>query len=105
MSIQLVLVIVLLGGNYFYVNWFFKKVEPAAKSATEMRLGVGIERGALGSWIVPDRNLEHYEGSKLFLHTEVFAIQFGVMMIFVAGLLLEIIVLYVFFGWLYRGSQ
>lgn len=105
MLIQLILVVVLLGGNYLYVNWFFKKIEPGAKSATEVRLGVSIERNILGSWTVPADNLQDYEDSKLLLHIKVFAIQFGLLMLFVAGFLLELIFLYVFFGWLYKGTE
>lgn len=105
MLIQLVLVVVLLGGNYLYVNWFFKKIEPEAKASTEVRLGVEIERNILGSWTVPTRNLQDYKGSKFFLQSGVFAIQFGLLMLFVAGFLLEMVVLYVLFGWLYKGSQ
>ncbi|MGA9574592.1 MAG: hypothetical protein WBS20_11670 [Lysobacterales bacterium] len=105
MLIQLLLVVFLLGGTYLYVTWFFKKIEPNAKSATEIRLGVGIERNILGSWKVPAKNLQDYQGSKLFLRTEVFAIQFVLLMLFVAGFLLEFILLYVFFGWLYKGSR
>jgi len=105
MLIQLLVVVLFLGGNYFYVNWFFKKAEPAAKSATELRLGIGIDRNIMGTWGVPSRNLQDYEGSKLLVRAEVFAINFGLLMLFVAGFLLEIIVLYVFFAWLYRGSQ
>ena len=105
MLIQLLVVVLFLGGNYFYVNWFFKKAEPAAKAATEIRLGVGIERNILGAWQVPGKNLQDYEGSKLAVRSEVFAINFGLLMLFVAGFLIEIVVLYVFFGWLYRGSQ
>jgi len=105
MLIQLLLVVFLLGGNYFYITWFFKKIEPAAKSATEIRLGIGIERSFSGSWAVPAKNLQDYAGSKLLLRTEVFAIQFVLLMMFVAGFLLELIFLYVFFGWLYKDSQ
>lgn len=105
MLIQLLLVVFLLGGNYFYVTWFFKKIEPAAKSATEIRLGIGIERGLSGSWAVPAKNLQNYAGSKFLLRTEVFAIQFVLLMMFVAGFLLELIFLYVLFGWLYKDVR
>ncbi len=105
MLIQLLLVVFLLGGNYLYVNWFFKKIEPSAKSATEVRLGIGIERGFSGAWAVPAKNLQDYAGSKFLLRTGVFAIQFVLLMMFVAGFLLELLLLYIFFGWLYKSSQ
>ena len=102
--IHLLVFLILLGGNYLYVNWFVKKAEPAAKLATEARLGVGIERFWSGSWTVPAKNLENYQGSKLLLRMEVFAIHSVLWMFFVAGFLVEIFIIYVFYAWLYRGS-
>jgi len=103
--IHLLVVVALLGGNYLYVNWFVRKAEPAAKLATENRLGVGIERYWSGSWMVPARNLENYQGSKSLVRLEVFAIHSVLWILFIAGFLVEMVVLYVFFAWLYRGSR
>jgi hypothetical protein len=103
--IHLLVIVALMGGNYLYVNWFVKKAEPAAKMATETRLGVGIERFWSGSWTVPAKNLENYQGSKLLLRIEVFVIHSVLWILFVAGFLLEIALFYLFFAWLYRGSR
>ena len=105
MLIQIVLVIILLGGNYLYVTWFIKTAEPGAKLATETRLGVEIERNILGSWTVPAKNLTEFTGSKFFLRTEVTVINLALMFTFVAGFLLEIILLYVLSVWLFKGSS
>lgn len=104
MVFQLVLLVVLLGGNYLYINWFIKMAEPGAKATTETRLGVEIERNILGSWTVPAKNLADYGGNKFLLHLQVFAINLAVMAAFVSGFLLEIIFLYVFSRWLFKGG-
>lgn len=104
MLIQLVLLAVLLGGNYLYVNWFIKKAEPRAKAATEQWLGVGIERNFSGSWTVPANNTIDYKGSKLLLHLEVFAINLVVMLVFVGGFLIQIVLLFFLMGWLFKGT-
>lgn len=104
MLLQLVLVVVLLGGNYLYVNWFTGTAEPAAKAATGSAFGVQIERNILGSWTVPAKHLTGYKGSKWLLQTKVFAINLLVLAGFVLVFLIEIIVLILLARWLFHSS-
>lgn len=104
MLLQLALIVLLLGANYLYVNWFTGTAEPAAKAATESAFGVQIERNILGSWTVPATHLTEYKGSKLLLQTKVFAINLLLMAGFVLVFLIEMLVLILLARWLFDNS-
>lgn len=102
--ISLLLAVFILGGHYFYVIWFIKKVEPAAKLATEERLGVNLERSLSGHWQVTTLKNPSYQGSKALLYTKVFLINFALWGVFASAFIIEIIILYLFFRFFYKQS-
>jgi len=104
MLIQLLLVVVFIGANYFYVSWFFGTVEPAAKAATGSAFGVQIERNIMGSWTVPAKHLTDYSGNKLVLQVKVFAVNLLVMLGFIGVILVELILLILLARWAFNSS-
>ena len=100
----LVIAAVLLGGNYFYVKLFTQRIEPAARAATEERLGVEIKPGWRGFWAVQPDSLRDYPDSKSWLKTKVFLMFTGITLLFVVGFIVEILLVYLFAARLFRGS-
>ena len=102
--VTLVIAAVLLGGNYFYLNLFTQKLEPAARAAVQTRLGVDIKPGWRGFWKVQPDSLRDYPDSKLWLNTKVFAMFAILTMLFVVGFIVEIMLIYLIVVRLFRGG-
>ena len=103
--VTLVIGAVLLGGNYFYVNLFTQRIEPAARAASEARLGIDIKPGWRGFWTVHPDSLRDYPESKFWLKAKVFTLFSILTMLFAAGFILEIVLIYVFVVRLFKGSS
>jgi hypothetical protein len=102
--VTLALLVFLVGGNYLYVTYFLNRVEPAARSATEMQLEVEIRHNIRGLWTVQAESLVDYPDSLLILKAKVFAINLTLLLVFVAGFLLEIVLIYVALARLFAGT-
>jgi len=102
--VTLVIAAVLLGGNYFYVNLFTQRLEPAARAAVQTRLSVDIKPGWRGFWNVQPDSLREYPDSKLWLKTKVFTMFSILIMLFAAGFIVEILLIYLFVVRLFRGG-
>lgn len=103
--VTLALVVFLLGGNYLYVSFFLNRAEPAAKAATETQLGVEIERNIRGLWTVPAESLHAYPGNGALLQIKVFTANLVLLLVFVAGFLLEFLLIYIVAIHLFKGSM
>ena len=103
--VTLVVAAVLLGGNYFYVNLFTQKLEPAARAASESRLGIDIKPSWRGFWTVHPDSLSEYPDSKFWLKTKVFALFSTLTLLFAVGFILEILLVYVLVVRLFRDTS
>lgn len=91
--LQLLLVGVLLAGNYFYVRWFTGTVEPAARAAVERRLGVSLDRNLMGWWSVRKGQAEESGSNRAWLELKTLAINFALVLAFVAVFIAELLLL------------
>jgi len=101
----LVVAAVLIGGNYYFVSLFTQKIEPAARQAVETRLSVEIKPGWRGFWQVQPESLRDYPDSKFWLKTKVFAMFSVLIFLFVAGIILEIVLIYLAAARLFKASS
>lgn len=102
--VTLLVAAVLLGGNYFYVNLFTKRVEPAARATAEARLGVEIKPGWRGFWKVQPESLVDYPDSKFWLKTKVFTFFAMLCLVFAIGFIVEILLVYLLVVRLFKGG-
>ena len=103
--VTLVIAAVLFGGNYYYVKLFTQRLEPAARAASEARLGIDIKPGWRGFWTVHPESLRDYPDSKFWLKTKVFILLSILVTLFAVGFILEILLVYLFVVRLFRGSS
>ena len=103
--VTLVLLVVLLGGNYLYVTFFLNRAEPAARAATETRLGIEIRHNIRGVWMVQPESMSTYEGNRPLLAIKVFAANLALLLVFLAGFALEILLIYLALTRLFRGGD
>lgn len=102
--LTLVFAVVLIGGNYVYVKLFTQTIEPAARTAVQESLGVEITAGWRGFWKVKPESLDEYPDSKFWLEARVFTLFAFLTLFFALGFIIEMILLYVVAGRLFRDS-
>jgi hypothetical protein len=103
--VTLVLAVVLLGGNYFYVNLFIKRIEPSVRVATETSMGVTIKPTWRGFWTVHPDSLRDYPGSHTMLKLKVFGLYTIMILLFGAGFIVEILLMYLVVVRLFKGGS